>query len=100
MYAKITTIHFKPDQVEEATRIYRDIMIPSASKQKGFVNAFAFRSISQPETSVIISVWETEEDLRASKPPVEIIPQLEPLDEMTMAFTQDIYQMLFQIEGQ
>jgi quinol monooxygenase YgiN len=98
MYAKITTVHFKHDQIEEATRIYRDIMIPSASKQKGFVKAFAFRSTTQPETSVVISVWETEEDLRAARPPEEIIPLLEPLDEMTIDFTQDVYQMLFELK--
>ena len=98
MYAKITTIHFKPDQIEEATHIYRDIMIPSASEQKGFIKALAFRSTTQPETSVIISIWETEEDLRSSAPPEEIIPQLEPLDEMAIEFTQDVYQMLFELK--
>ncbi len=58
-----------------------------------------FRSNSQPEKYIIISLWETEADMLASRPPEDILPRLQPLEELVAESNQDTYEMLFQIDG-
>ncbi|MBA2285774.1 MAG: antibiotic biosynthesis monooxygenase [Ktedonobacteraceae bacterium] len=99
MHARITSVRFQPGAADEATSIYRDIMLPAASEQQGFRSALAFRSNSQPEKYIIISLWETEADMLASRPPEDILPLLQPLEKLVAESNQDTYEMLFQIDG-
>ncbi len=95
MYAKATQLQFQSSTTDEATRIIRDIMIPSASKQQGFKGAFMLRHDTNSDKHIIISLWESKEDLLASRPPEEIIPLLEPLDDYIIASEQDTCDVLF-----
>lgn len=80
MYARASRFRFRSGTTEEATYLIRDVMLPSASKQQGFRGAFMLRHDSDPETHIVISLWESKTDLLASHPPEEIIPLLAPLD--------------------
>ena len=89
MYAKATQLQFRPGTIDEATRIIRDIMIPSASTQQGFKGAFILRPDTNLDKHIIISLWETKAQLLASHAPEEIIPLLAPLDAYIIDCVQD-----------
>ena len=89
MYAKATQLQFQSGTTDEATRIIRDIMIPSASIQEGFKGAFILRTDADPDKHIIISLWETKAQLLASHPPEEIVPLLAPLDAYIIDCVQD-----------
>ena len=89
MYAKATQLQFQPGTTDEATRIIRDIIDPSASTQQGFKGAFMLRPDTNPDKHIIISLWETKAQLLASHPPEEIIPLLAPLDGYIIDCVQD-----------
>lgn len=97
MFARISTWRVRADVKDETVRIISEIMLPSASRQKGFKDALIFRSTTDPEKHVVISMWETVEDLRNSRPPAEILPDLQILDEYITENNQDICEMLFHI---
>ena len=94
MYAKATQLQFRSGTTDEATRIIRDIMIPSASKQQGFKGAFMLRHDTNSDKHIVISLWESQDDLLASTPPEEIIPLLEPLDDYIIESKQDTCSVL------
>ena len=94
MYARKSTLRFQPENIEEATRIIREVMIPSARKQRGFKGALMLRDAENPAKHIVISIWETEEDLLASQPPEEIVPLLEPLEEYIIDQDQEICDVL------
>lgn len=66
MYARLTTVLIQQGKVEEANNIYRDSVVPAAQQQKGFKGAFL---LTDPNTgkNVSISLWETEDDMKASE---------------------------------
>src|SRR5947209_17642697 len=99
MHARTSIVRFQAGAADEATHIFRDIMLPSASSQKGFQGALMLRSDTELEKHIIISIWETEADMLASSPPEEIVPFLEPLDDMIAEISQDSYQVLLQMGG-
>lgn len=94
MHAKATIVSFQPGTAEEAISIFRDIMLPSASKQKGFKGALILRSNTHSDKGIIISMWETEVAMLASRPPEEVIPLLEPLEDLIAETSQDTYEVL------
>jgi heme-degrading monooxygenase HmoA len=65
MKANVTTAQVQPGKVEEAVRIYRDVVIPDIQQQQGFKAAFL---LTDPTTGqgVSITMWETEADLLAA----------------------------------
>ena len=99
MHARTSIVRFQPGMADEATRIFRDIMLPSASSQRGFKGALILRSDTDLEKHIIISLWETEADMLASSPPDEIVPLLEPLEDMIAEISQDSYEVLLQMDG-
>lgn len=66
MYARTTTIQTEPGKVEEAIDIARDSIVPLAKEQPGFKGLLAMTS-TEDEDVVLISLWETEDDLKASE---------------------------------
>lgn len=97
MHAKTTIVRFKPSAVEEATHIFRDIMLPTASLQQGFKGAFIFKSDTDVEKHIIISMWDTKTDMETSRPPENILPLLEPLEQFIAELSQDTYEVLLQM---
>ena len=92
-------MRFQPGTADEATHIFRDIMLPSASSQQGFKGALMLKSDADLEKHIIISIWETEADMLASSPPEEIVPLLEPLEDMIAEISQDSYEVLLKMDG-
>jgi hypothetical protein len=99
MHARTSIVRFQPGTADEARRIFRDIMLPSAGSQKGFKGALMLRSDTDAEKHIVISLWATMEDMLASAPPDDIIPLLEPLDELIAEINQDTCEVLLQMEG-
>ena len=99
MHARTSIVRFQSGTADEATRIFRDIMLPSASSQLGFKGALILRSDTDLERHIIISMWETEADMLASSPPDEIVPLLEPLEDMIAEISQDSYEVLLQMDA-
>ena len=97
MQARTSIVRFQPGTADEGTHIFRDIMLPSAGSQKGFKGALILRSDTDLEKHIIISLWESEADMLASNPPDEIVPLLEPLEDMIAEIIQDSYEVLLQM---
>ncbi len=98
MHARVSTVRFQPGGEDEALHIFRDIMLPSASKQKGFKGALILKSDADPEQHIIISIWKTEENMLESHPPEQIVPLLEPLEELIAENKQGAYEVLLHME--
>lgn len=66
MHARVVTVQIQPGKIDEATRIYRDSVVPAAKQQQGFRGALL---LTMPESSKGISVtlWETEANLKATE---------------------------------
>ena len=66
MYARVTTTRIQPGKIEEALGIARDSIAPAAKEQRGFEG---FLLLTNPQTGegISITLWETEEDLKASE---------------------------------
>ena len=99
MYAKTTIVRFHPGTVDEATHIFRDIMLPTASLQLGFKGALILKCDTDAEKHIIISIWDTKADMETSRPPENILPLLEPLEKFIAELSQDTYEVLLQIDG-
>ena len=64
MQARVTTISMQPDKVEEATRIYRDNILPSIRASKGFKGAYLLTDATTGK-GLSFTIWETQEDGQA-----------------------------------
>ena len=66
MFAGVVFAQFKPGTLDEAIRIYRDDVVPSAKQQKGYVS---HTLLIDRQTNKVISIamWATESDMTASK---------------------------------
>jgi len=67
MYARITTTQISPENVEEATRMTRDVIVPAAQGKKGFKGYLAPGDRATGKT-LVITPWETEADRGTSSP--------------------------------
>ncbi|MFZ4659026.1 MAG: antibiotic biosynthesis monooxygenase family protein [Caldilineaceae bacterium] len=65
MYARVITVQWKVDQVEEAITFFRENVVPALRQQPGFANA---RLLVDHNTGkgMMMSVWQSEADLQAS----------------------------------
>lgn len=66
MYARVTTIRTQDGKVEEAIGIARKSIAPLAQEQRGFKSLLALTDSDDGEV-IFISLWETEDDLRAGE---------------------------------
>jgi heme-degrading monooxygenase HmoA len=100
MHARVSIVQFRDDAIEDATKIFRDIMLPAARPQKGFQGALILRNGTRQDQHIIISMWETEADMHASRAPEDIVPLLQPLNEYIIESNQEIYEVLLKLDGQ
>ncbi len=66
MHARVVSMEMLPMDVEEAVRIYQDLVVPAAEEQRGFRGALLLTDPGTGE-SVSISLWESEDDMLASE---------------------------------
>jgi heme-degrading monooxygenase HmoA len=65
MYARVSTLQGKPEQIENGIRGYRDQVLPAAKKMTGFKGAFLMVDRKSGK-AVGVTLWDTEKDLQAS----------------------------------
>lgn len=66
MHARVSTFQGPPDQTAEGIRIAREQILPVARLQDGFKGIYLLFD-QESGRSVAITLWETEEDMRASE---------------------------------
>jgi heme-degrading monooxygenase HmoA len=66
MFARISTFQGPPDQTTEGIRVAREQILPAARLQDGFRGIYLLFD-SESGKSVSITLWETEEDMKASE---------------------------------
>jgi heme-degrading monooxygenase HmoA len=66
MHARMTTIRTQPGKLAEALSIARDSIAPLAKEQQGFKSLITLTD-SESEELILISLWETEDDLEAGE---------------------------------
>ena len=66
MYARTAIIQGRPGTSEEAAKIFNELVLPAARQQNGFKGALF---LTEPATGkgMSVTLWETEEDLKASE---------------------------------
>ena len=66
MYARVTIVQIQPGKVDEATRIYRDSVVPAAKQQKGFKGIYMLTDRNTGK-GISIALWQTEADMKAGE---------------------------------
>ena len=66
MFARILRSQLKVDKITDATRTFKEIVIPLCRKQQGFKGGYY---MSDPKTgeSVAMTIWESEEAMLANE---------------------------------
>ena len=65
MFAGVSTIQGKPEQIEAGIRNYREQVLPAAKKMAGFKGAFLL--VDRKSGKVVgITLWDSEKDMQAS----------------------------------
>ncbi len=65
MFARVSTIQGKQEQIDEGIRHYREQVLPAARKMAGFKGAYLLVDRKSGK-NLGITLWETEKDLQAS----------------------------------
>lgn len=66
MHARVISVQLRPGTADEASRIYRESVLPAARRQPGFQRAL-FLVDPITERAVSVTQWATEADLAASE---------------------------------
>jgi len=66
MFARLTTLQFKVEGVDEAIKIYKESIIPVTKSQKGYQGLYFFLD-RETGKGASITLWETEEDAIANE---------------------------------
>ena len=70
MFARVSTLQGPPERLGEAARLLQEEAVPFARQQPGFKAAYWLADRSTG-TVVAVSLWESEEAMRASEAAVE-----------------------------
>ena len=95
MFAKVSTITFKPGSEEEALQFVPTRMFPSASTQNGFKDAYILQDRKEEQKYMLMSIWENLETLQASRPPEDLLEEQAHFDTLVTSFEQEIKEVLF-----
>lgn len=66
MHARILRIHTSVDQIDAAAMLFEESVVPLGKNQSGFKGA-QFLADRKTGSGVLITLWETEEDMLASE---------------------------------
>lgn len=61
MFARVTTLHFKTDRIDEIVKIFNESVVPAAKSQKGF-NRLLFFLDRETGKAHSIALWDSRED--------------------------------------
>jgi heme-degrading monooxygenase HmoA len=62
MYARYTELEFPADRREDVLALWRDIAVPSASRQPGWRGSTILESQDQPGVLRLVTLWDAPED--------------------------------------
>lgn len=65
MFARVTTIEGSPERIDESIRLFKETVVPGASKIKGFKGSY-FLVDRKTGKQMGVALWDTEADLNAS----------------------------------
>ena len=65
-YARITTIQVQAGKIDEAVKLYRELAIPAAKQQKGYLGTRLFVDRAT-DKGMAVTRWASEADLKASE---------------------------------
>ena len=66
MFARVTRIQVKSDQIDEAVKIYNESVIPAAKAQKGYQGTYLLAD-SKTGKGMAFTLWASEEDAIANE---------------------------------
>jgi heme-degrading monooxygenase HmoA len=66
MYARLTTMHVKPEKIDEAIKTYRMSVVPAAKRQNGFIAAYLLTD-RPTGRGISMTIWKTEDDALANE---------------------------------
>jgi len=66
MHARVTHVTIRPGTSDEAQRIYRDLVVPAAEMQEGFMGAMLLADDSQ-EAGMSITLWDSHDSATAAE---------------------------------
>jgi len=67
MHARVNTMQYQPGKVDEAFQIFRESILQETRQQAGF-QAVTVLLNRETDKAIVISLWQTEADARASGP--------------------------------
>lgn len=65
MYARVTTVQGRPDQIDDAVRLIENDVIPAAELMSGFKGGH-WLADREHGKMIAVTYWETEDDMVAS----------------------------------
>ena len=65
MFARLTIVQVKPDDVDKVIKLYRDTVVPAAKSQKGY-KGISLLTDRKTGKGISISLWESEQDAIAN----------------------------------
>ena len=66
MFARLLVIQLKVEQIDEASMLFEESVIPLAKDKKGYKGAY-FLTDRNTGKCIIMTQWETEEDMLATE---------------------------------
>ena len=66
MFARLLRFHTKTDQIDEASKLFKESVIPLCKNQKGYKGSF-FLTDRETAQCIPITLWESEEDMMATE---------------------------------
>ncbi len=78
MHARVTTIQLQPGMTDRLEAIFNESVLPAARTQHGFKGGLL---LAEPGTgkAVLVSLWESEADLRAGESSGYYVEQISKL---------------------
>ena len=66
MFARVTTFQWKTDKLDEASKLYQEIVIPAVKAQKGFRSNQLLVDRNTGNV-VTVALWDSKEDMMATE---------------------------------
>jgi len=66
MYARVITVDWKLEQIDEATRFFREEVATALKTQPGFANTRMLVDYATGK-GLMVTIWQSEADLKASE---------------------------------